>query len=480
MSMSGCISTKRLITCTAIGFLVIILIDCYSQMQEENTFDNVELTPSIKEAIASIPESIPARPLKIQHWTSSLGTPVYFIYTPEPKMLDLELTFNVGSSRDADRYGLAKLTSSMLAEGSKHHSADSIARTLENLGTELFTVSGKDRTVISLRTLTEKTHLQPSVNLLTEIVSQPAFHQSDFERVRQKSLTDIQVMSKFPDHQAEQLMDQLIYKQHPYSNPINGLENTIKSIEPEDLQAFHQHYYVARNLTITLVGNLSKEQAEQISEHISLALPAGNMAEDLPEPAKLKSFHQKQITASSEQTYVFYACPGIPRSSPDYPAIYVANQILGGNHSILVEQLREKKGLVYSISSVISTLHYGGSFGIYLQTRGDQQAVAINTLQKLLSLFVSKGPTQQQLDDTRSMINGYFSLSTASNSELIRLLSNIAYHQLPVNEPELFLTAINHLTTEDVRNAFARIINPEYMILITAGGSDHESSSHRL
>ena len=185
------ISRTRLLLCTLLGIAIVAAIAFLQPSGNETAAPTPPTKSLLAEALSQVPENIPSRHFNLQHWQSSLDVPVYFIHTPELDMLDIVLNLNAGSSRDGQHQGLATLTASLLDNGSMHKTADEIARHLEQLGSEYFSFSDRDRTMLNLRTLSDKEHLPPSINLFTEILSQPAFRKDDFDRLKNQQLQTI-------------------------------------------------------------------------------------------------------------------------------------------------------------------------------------------------------------------------------------------------------------------------------------------------
>lgn len=472
MSSLENLSRKRFFLCTALGIAIVAGIALTQPAVEKKEVLSLPLsTTPLAEALSQVPENIPSRQFNMQQWESSLNVPVYFIHTPELDMLDIVLNINAGSSRDGEQAGLATLTASLLDNGSNKKTADELARSLEQLGSQYYSFADRDRTIVYLRTLADKEHLSPSINLLTEIISQPAFRKDDFDRLKNQQLQTITSLDKDPEYQSWLFLAKSLYLNHPYATPDLGTEQTLTAISEKNVRDFHRTYYVTHNLSIVMTGNITQEQAEQISEQISLSFPVGAPATAMPPPDNRRSTASQHIPLETEQVHISLGFQGINRASPDYPALYIANHIFGGNGltSILMDQLREQQGLVYGAYSTLTTEYYGGSFIVSTETRVEEAGHTVNEIKRLLNDFVTRGPTEQQLEDAKKMINGSFPLSTASNAALAHQFGEIAFYHLPKDELDRFLAAINRLTCEDIKIALAKIIIPEQMVIVTTG-----------
>src|SRR5690606_24500589 len=154
-----------------------------------------------------------------------------------------------------------------------------------------------------------------------------------------------------------------------------------------------------------------------------------------------------------------------------YAALYVGNQILGGSGfgSRLMQEIRESRGLSYSVSSRLIPMQATGPVMVSMQTRADQVDLALEVIHQSLDAFISEGPTEAELTRTKRQINGEFPLSTANNASIVAQLGMIGFYELPLNHLQLFLDQVQALTTEDIRAAFARHFDPEQRLVITVG-----------
>lgn len=479
MSFMNRLSRKRLLLWVILGIFIIAAIALIRPFGKKGQKPITPTQSLLQEALSQVPENIPSRQFDLQQWKSSLDVPVYFIPTPELDMLDIELSFTGGSSRDGLHAGLSALTVELLESGSVQKTADEIARSIEKLGSEYFGFSDQDRTRIHLKTLSGKNYLSPSISLLTEIISQPAFRKDDFDRLKRQQLQTVESLAKDPEYQSQLYLDKFLYPDHPYASPGSGTEESLARITLKDVQDFHRTYYVTRNLSIVMVGNITREQAEQISEQISLSLPVGAAAAAIPPPKIITSGVSRHIPVETEQVYISMGFQGINRTSPDYPALYVASYIFGGGglSSILMEQLREQQGLVYGAFSSPNTGSFGGSFIISTQTRAAEADRTASEIKRLLHDFLSQGPTEQQLRDAKKTIASSFLEATASNAALAQQFSEIAFYNLPNDELDRFLVTIEQLTTADIKKVLDKVIFPERMVMVTAGPEQGNKSA---
>lgn len=489
MSQSKPFSVLRwLIALIALGAMLLLLMERAPETEPASDAPPVAATPadapmdtatevfgSPLPALSSLQEldldTPPARRgLDLQHWQTRQGTPVYFMHAGELPMLDIQLLYAAGASRDGDQPGLAMFTNAMLNEGTGSLDAGDIASGFERLGAQFSNSSHRDMGLISLRTLTATDKLEPALSLFAQILAKPSFPANSLERIREQLIAGLRYARQRPGAQASEALWSTLYPGHPYGIPPDGTEDSLNAISRDDLQRFQQTYYSAGNAVIALVGDIDRNRAEQLAQHLADAMPQGPAAEPTP-PAEKIAASSQHIDFASSQTHVLVAQQGMSKDDPDYAALYLGNQILGGSGfgSRLVEEVREKRGLSYSVSSNFSAMQAPGPFVISLQTRSDQAEQALEVVNETLDRFISEGPTEAELSRAKQQLLGEFPLSTASNSAIVSQLASIGFYHLPLNYMQLFLDRVQALTVADIRAAFARHLPASERVVITVG-----------
>ncbi|HHB92650.1 MAG TPA: insulinase family protein, partial [Thioploca sp.] len=228
--------------------------------------------------IAQFAAAIPT----IQHWQTANGTRVYFVPAPDLPMVNIEVVFDAGSARDGNKSGLAKLTNSLLNEGAGGYSADQIAEKFDNLGAEFANSVDRDMAKVTLRSLIEPELLQPALEMLTLVLTKPDFEAKSLERVKQQMLTALKYQQQSPSDIANKAFYGAVFGEHPYASLPDGTIETVTVLSREDLQKFHQQYYIANNALISIVGALDRKAAEKLANTIA-KLPNGKVPDPLPE-----------------------------------------------------------------------------------------------------------------------------------------------------------------------------------------------------
>ena len=410
------------------------------------------------------------RTLDIQQWQTRSGTKVLFMAAPELPMFDLRLTFAAGSSKDNTAYGLASLTNAMLNEGTGALNASDIATQFENLGARFSSGSYRDMAVVSLRSLSDPKLSAPALELFSTVTAKPSFPANSLARIKNQLLAGFEYQKQDPGTLASLALFEQLYGQHPYAHPSSGTAESVPAISAQQLRDFHRTYYSAENAQIALVGDLTLAQAKAISEQVTARLPRGAAAAITPEPHATAASHT-HIEFPSEQTHIMLAQLSVKRGDDDYPALFLGNQILGGGGfgTRLMEEVREKRGLTYGIYSGFSPMQATGPFMINVQTRAQLSEATLQLVQDLLRDYISNGPTETELADAKRESLGSFPLSAASNSAIVGQLAAIGFYDMPLSWMSDFMQDLQALSVTDVHEAFKRHLDPEQLVVVTAG-----------
>ncbi|CAC9468202.1 FIG015287: Zinc protease [uncultured Gammaproteobacteria bacterium] len=414
--------------------------------------------------------------LNIQHWMTPEGAKVLFVQTKGLPILDISLNFDAASSTDGEKYGLASLTNSLLSSATRYHNEEQIINAFESLGAQFSNYSLKDMSIVSLRTLSREPILRKALNIFTEVVTQPSFEQTYLTRAKRQILQSIRATQQSPSSIASIAFDKAVFGKHPYAHETIGTQDTIKNITTEDLKRHYQQFFVAKNLIIALVGDVSKVKAKQIARQISHGLNVGQKAKANPVVKPLNDAQDIHLDFPSKQTHLLIGQTGINRSHPDFYPLYLGNHIFGGSGltAILSDEIREKKGLAYSVYSHFSKMQSNGFFIMKLQTKNPQANEAKKIAIQTLNNFINNNIDEQKLQDGKDNIIGGFALQTASNANILTYLSIIGFYNLPLDYLDTFTDKIKDISAQDIQNAFARLINTDKLIVVSVGQKSKE------
>ena len=425
-------------------------------------------------ALAAIP---------VQHWTQASGAQVYLIESPAIPMLDVQLDFDAGSRRDPpEQAGLADMTADMLEKGVRAQGdapaldENALGEAWADLGAQFGAGASADRMSFSLRTLTEPPLLDQAVALAARQLAEPAYPDAVWQRERQRLQSALKESYTRPGTVIGRAYAQAVYGQHPYG--FETTEASLGRISVADMKAAHDRGVVACRARISLVGAVTRAQADAIATRLLSRLPQTPCASLPPLPAiaevePLAQAQEKTIPFDSAQAHVLIGQPGFKRADPDYFALTVGNYILGGGGFVsrLTHEVREKRGLTYGVSSSFSPGLNAGSFTVGLQTRPDQTAQAVALTRQVVKDFVANGPTEVELKAAKDNLIGGFALRIDSNRKLLANLAGIAWNNLPLDYLDTWQQEVQKVTVADIKAAFARKLQPEKMVTVILGAA---------
>ncbi len=417
--------------------------------------------------------------LPIEHWTEPSGAQVWLVQSPALPMVDVQIDFDAGSRRDpADKAGLASAAATMVTKGVRAVGdapaigENALGEAWADLGASFGAGADRDALSFSLRSLTDPALLQRAAQLAARQMGQPAWPEDVWQRERARWSAGIRESDTRPGTVAGKAFSKAVYGTHPYGE--RAAPETLARIEVSDLRSFAERNVQACRAKVSIVGAVSRPQAQTLVDTLLSHVPSGApcaAAPSVPAVQPLAKAEEIKIPFASAQAYVLIGQPGFKRSDPDFLALLVGNHILGGGGftSRLTEEVREKRGLSYSVYSQFGPGLNAGAFIVSLQTRPDQAAEALKVSREVLERFVAQGPTETELQAAKDNLIGGFALRIDSNRKLLGNLVNIATNGLPLDYLDGWTDRIAALTVADVRAAMARKLQPERMVTVVLG-----------
>ncbi|MFY9328770.1 MAG: pitrilysin family protein [Georgfuchsia sp.] len=408
--------------------------------------------------------------VKISHWTAPSGANVYFVETHDLPMLDVQIDFPAGSAFDPPgKSGVASLTHGLLDSGAGDLDEEQLAERIADLGAQMSGSVDSDRAGLSLRMLSSKQERDPALALLQTILVKPTYPEAALLREKGRTIAALQEAETQPDAIAGKRFAAAIYPNNPYG--VSPEVSSINSITRDDLLAFHRTHYVATRAVVSIIGDVTRGEAEAIAQRLTEALPATAPPLDLP-PVTLPQAEVIRIAHPAAQSHIYIGMPGVRRGDPDYFPLLVGNYTLGGGGFVsrLMKEVREKRGYAYSVYSYFMPRKLEGPFQIGLQTKREQAADALKVTNDTLSGFLKSGPTPAELKAAKQNLVDGLALRIDSNAELLGYLSMIGFYGLPLDYLDTFAAKVNAVTAEQVKAAFARHVKPENLVTVIVAG----------
>jgi zinc protease len=420
----------------------------------------------------------------VQEFTTSSGTRVLFVEAPELPIVDIKLVFDAGSARDSElksgQYGLASLTSQLLAEGTSTQTTDQISATFERLGAQFSAAAYRDMFAVNLRSLSDSILLNPAIDQLLSILKDAQIPQSSYDRVIKQHRIGLAAQKDSPSTMANIRFWQELYSNHPYAQPTSGTLPSIALIKPADIRQFKDKYLVAGNMSIAMTGQISLAQAKILAERITQSLPQGEQAKALSKP-EILSARSVYVPFDSTQTHVMMGAVSITRNNPDLPALTVANEVFGARdfNALLMQELRVKRGLTYGASSGFNPMHSNGPFIVNYSTRSDQTNESLKVARKTLQDYIQNGVSSDKLNETKTGLLNSYPLSLSSNQSIVSLLASMGFYGLPSSYLADYPKQIEAVTADSAHQAFIRYVNPNNMLTVVLGKekptTDHDA-----
>ncbi|QWD00145.1 insulinase family protein [Polynucleobacter paneuropaeus] len=417
--------------------------------------------------------------LPIQQLDSYKGAKAYLVQTQSLPMLDIEISIDAGTRYDpASKTGLAIMTAELLDNGirsaGRNLTEAQIADEIADLGADISVGVTGERALIRIRCLSRPDIRDRAIQLARLILSSPTYDSVVVNREKQRISAGLLEAETKPDFVLDRRFRKAVYGNYPLGNAV-----TVKSIaglSVSDLKQFHQQFYRSDRVIVSMVGDVSKSEAQEIMQTLVKDLPqTGSSIPPLPELARspVENLSEREITIpfDSQQAHIAMGMTAIARNNPDYFPLIVGNYALGGGGFVsrLMNEVREKRGLAYSVFSYFAPGQETGIFQAGLQTKNDQATMALDVMTETISQFIAKGPTQSELDAAKAnLING-FPLRIDSNRKLLDNVSSIAWNGLPLNTLDTWTEQVNAVTREQVEIAFQKYLAMDRMKIVVLG-----------
>lgn len=385
---------------------------------------------------------------------------------------------SAGSLFDPDeKLGLSEFTALSLMRGTQQRSFQEIYDSIETVGASLGFGASVHNISFGGRALNEDLPLL--LRLLSECLRQPAFPQDQVERLRANLLTRLAIREHDTADLASLAFDNIVFKNHPYSRPEDGFQETIQRITRDDLAAFHRTCYGPHGLVIVIVGAV---EAQQAVDYVQTYLgnwqnPEQCLSPAMPQVLPLAATARKHITVPGKvQTDLVMGTLGPERCSPHYIAASLGNSVLGqfGMMGRIGDVVREQSGLAYHASTSLNAWIAAGSWEVSAGVNPANLQRSIDLIISELKRFVTEPVSQEELQDSQANYIGRLPLSLESNSGVAGALINLTRFDLGLDYYQRYASLIQSITPEMVLEAARAYIDPERLAIVSAGPPDQD------
>lgn len=420
--------------------------------------------------------------LPIEQLESFNGARAYLVQTKSLPMVDIEVSIDAGDRYDpAGKSGLADLVAGLMTYGargdkgllSEAQIADEIADLGANIG---FSVSG-ERATLRIRSLSRKDLRDRVVQLAAAMLSAPSYDANIVAREKQRTITSLLEAETKPEYVLERRFKSMVYGNYPLAQSPSV--KSVSAITPADLAQFHKRFYRSDRMIVSIVGDVDQAQAKEIVQNLLKKIPqAGPNIPTLIQlqrsPVEPLSEREVFIPFDSQQAHIAMGMTAVTRNNPDYFPLLVGNYILGGGGFVsrLMSEVREKRGLAYSVFSYFSPGKDAGIFQAGLQTKSDQGSLALEVMSQTIAHFIANGPTVSELLAAKAnLVNGY-PLRIDNNRKLLDNVSSIVWNDLPLNTMEIWTQQVEAVTLDQVTAAFQKYLAMDRMKIVVLGAQN--------
>jgi zinc protease len=415
----------------------------------------------------------PAFAAEVKEVTSKGGFTAWLVEEHALPLVSVEIAFrDAGYAYDAPgKEGRANMTAAMLTEGAGDMDSNAFTQALESHAIRFNASVDGEIFTASTESLSEYKDL--AFTYLGLALTKSRFDSDAIERTRRQTLSLIKQQEESPGYLASFGWDQMAYGKHPYAKQQLGVAGSVDSLGKSDLEYVAEHYLTKENIMIAVVGDITPDELSKLlDEHLG-KLPAKYAPDVKIDDMTLPNAGNAVVMDFNiPQTIVMFGTNGLKRNDPDYFAAYVMNQILGGGGSLnarLGTEIREKRGLAYSVGSYLDPMQHAAAWRGTFATRNEKVGDAIEVFRDTLKTFADKGPTDKEMTDAKQYLTGSFVLGLDSNAAIASFLINMQFNKLGKDYLDKRNSLVEAVKKSDVEAVTKRIVNPDNMLIVMVG-----------
>ncbi len=414
--------------------------------------------------------------MQIQQVTSPGGIKAWLVESSQVPLIAMRFSFIGGAAQDPDgKEGLANFVSGMLDEGAGELNSVDFQERQEELAVRLSFETGRDMFTGSFQTLTRNSG--EAAELLRLALTRPRFDADAVDRIKKQILTGLKFDENNPRSVASRAWFKLAFKDHPYARPVKGTVETVKSIGREDLREFAKNVFTRDTLKVSVVGDINAETLGPMLDKVFGNLPAATGLKPIAEATPPAGPQRMVIEMDVPQSVAVFGHAGFKRKDDDFVTSYVLNYILGGGgfNSRLTEEVREKRGLAYSIYSYLAPFKRAAIYAGNVATENKSMARSLKVIQGELKRMADNGPTAEELKNAKQYLTGSYALRFDTSSKIASQLLWIQIEDLGLDYIDTRNGKIEAVTLKDIRRVAKRLLKSDGLIVTIVGKPDGES-----
>ena len=414
--------------------------------------------------------STPANAMKIQTIKSPGGIEAWLVEEHAVPMMALRFAFDGGSSQDpAGKEGLANFVTAMLDEGAGELSSREFQEREEDLSMRMSYEEAKDAFYGNFETLTA--NRDEFAKLLKLALNKPRFEADAVDRIRQQLVAALVYAARDPDKVAQNEWYALAFKGHPYARPANGTEQTIATITHDDLDGYRKRVFAKDTLKVVAVGDIDADQLGRLLDEVFGDLPAKADLAPVSKTSPVTGGKQEVIEMNVPQSVAVFGLGAMPRRDPEFIPAFVLNQILGGGGfaSKLMEEVREKRGLAYSVYTYVYPYQHASIFSGGVATRNDAMGQSLDVIRDELKKMADQGPSQEDLDNAKNYLIGSYPLRFDTNAKIATQLLGLKMDGFGPEYVENRNGMIAAVTLDDMKRVAKKLLETQNLIVTIVG-----------
>lgn len=382
------------------------------------------------------------------------------------KSVAIGLWVGTGSRNETVGYeGISHFIEHMFFKGTENRTARQLAESLEAVGGQLNAFTTKEFTCYYAKVLDEDISL--AINVLSDMFFNSRFDSKEIDKEKNVVIEEIKMYQDTPDELIHDLFSQHVWNGHPLGKPILGIEETIHSLNQEKVRHYLETRYTPDKVVIAVAGKIKHED---IVQQLSIFGDFNRQREQLELGEPRGSIVRKSIGKDTEQMHLVIGVPGLGQDDDDMYALHILNNILGGGlSSRLFQEIREQRGLAYSVYSYHSTFIDTGLFAIYAGTSPSKTEEVIKCVLNEMNIIKTEGITEEELKRTKAQIKGNLYLGLESVSSRMSRLGKTELSFGRVKTAEEAVEKLEKVTLEDLKRLMERLWIKDKMSILTLG-----------
>lgn len=395
---------------------------------------------------------------KIQHLISPGGIEAWFVQDATVPLIAMEYAFAGGAAQDpADKPGVGNMVASLIDEGSGDLDSKAFHERLDRRAIELSFSVTRDYFRGSLRML--KDNRDEAFDLLHLALTSSHLDATDVERIRSQIMSGLHRDTTNPNALSSKKFLEVEFPGHAYSRPGNGTLESVPTIAVADMRDYIGRVIAKDTLKIAVVGDVDPATLGQLLDRTFGSLPAKAKLTQVADVAAVKPPQRAFVPLDVPQTTITFGGPGIMRHDPKFMAAYIDNHIMGGGglSSRLYREVREKRGLAYSVFESLLWMNHSALVVGNTGTRADRAGDSIDAIEREARRFAEEGPTQQELDEAKSYLKGSQMLQLDTSSKLASALLQYQLDKLPIDYLDRRAGIIDAVTLDDAKQMAKRL-----------------------